>query len=489
MTRRRLDGFRVVVSAFVGVVWSTLQLVLEGRTTVTPLVPATLDLATKLLPVTWLGWLLGRAESATKPVGLLLAVVLWSGLTAILGILLAALPGRWRYGGLVAVGFGVWCGGSVLSRWRGELLWEAGVLNGLLAAGLIAGLALVSSGWTISYSPSRRRFARGMVLGLGALALLYAGRRGLSLLARSKPPRVVDERGLPPALTPLADFYVVSKNVSDPVVDAAEWRLRITGKVIRPLDLDLVALRERTPVRLVSTLECISNDVAGPYISTGEWVGVRLRDLLEEARPLDTVVDVVLRAADGYSDSIPLSVAMRPEVILAYGLNGQTLPPEHGFPLRLVVPGIYGMKNVKWITDIELVDYDFRGYWQERGWSDSAIVQIHSRIDVPRKGATLRVGDEVFIGGIAFAGDRGISRVEYSIDGGKTWTEAELEPPLSALTWVRWWSIWRPVREGSYELVVRAWDGQGMLQDGRARPPLPEGATGWHRVLVHVRES
>ncbi|MBX5446376.1 molybdopterin-dependent oxidoreductase, partial [Sphaerobacter sp.] len=161
----------------------------------------------------------------------------------------------------------------------------------------------------------------------------------------------------------------------------------------------------------------------------------------------------------------------------------------HGYPLRLIVPGIFGMKNVKWITRIEAVDRDFQGYWQERGWSDIATVQTMSRIDVPASNRTLVAGQPTLIAGIAFAGDRGISKVEVSTDDGETWAPATLDEPLSPLTWVLWRYEWTPIRPGRYHLVVRAYDGQGQVQDAKERPPLPDGATGYHTVSVRVGEA
>src|SRR5690606_35898634 len=204
----------------------------------------------------------------------------------------------------------------------------------------------------------------------------------------------------------------------------------------------------RPTMQRITTLECISNPVGGNYISTGEWTGLPLRDLLTEAGLRPGVVDIVLHAADDYADSIPLVAALHPDTLLAYDLNGAPLPESHGYPLRLIVPGIFGMKNVKWITRIEAVDYDFQGYWQERGWSDIATVQTMSRIDVPASNRTLVAGQPTLIAGIAFAGDRGISRVEVSTDDGETWVPATLDEPLSPLTWVLWRYEWTPIQPG-----------------------------------------
>jgi len=481
MNQNRLS--RLATGAVVGFLWGTILLLVEWLVGAATLLRAVLDATTRILPVGLFGWILGRAENAAKPLAVVGTLALFASIAALMTLVLRGRARIWLLGALAIV---LWSSAAWIAYEYGGTLSTVLVVATGSTFFLVSGLAIVSAE-TQPSSQTRRRLLHTF-LGVGAVVgLVAAGRLLARLGARSHAPRAVDERGLSPAITPLADFYVVSKNVVDPEVDPARWRLRVSGRVRRPLELDLAALRARPAVRMISTLECISNDVWGPYISTGEWIGLRLRDLLLEAEPVDPLVDVVLRAADDYSDSIPFSVALDPAVLLAYGLNGESLPREHGFPLRLVVPGIYGMKNVKWITEIELVDFDYLGYWQQRGWSDSAIVQIHSRIDTPRGGSVLTLGQEVLVGGIAFAGTRGIQRVEVSVDGGVTWQPAELESPLSPYSWVRWWISWRPNQEGRARLVVRTWDGDGRLQEGRERPPLPDGATGWHRITVEVR--
>lgn len=196
--------------------------------------------------------------------------------------------------------------------------------------------------------------------------------------------------------------------------------------VERPRTYSYGDLASLPATRELVTLECISNEVGGELIGNAEWEGVRLRDLLEAAGVKAGARDVVLRGADEYSDSIPLERAMGGEVILALRMNGQVLPKVHGFPLRAIVPGIYGMKNVKWVTSIEVVGEDHIGYWQRRGWSDSAVVKTTSAIDAPLDGATVGL-EEVLVAGMAFAGDRGVAKVEVSADGGIAWEEARLE--------------------------------------------------------------
>ena len=328
------------------------------------------------------------------------------------------------------------------------------------------------------------------VLGAGGLATVayrvFGGGGGMVARGTAWP------RGGTPAVTPPGDHYRVSKNVlfADPRVDPGSWRLDVHGRVARPLALSLEDLRAMPAVEEYATLACIGNAVPARAISTAAWKGVRLASVLEHAgvggdgvrgRP----VDVVLTAADNYTDSIPLARALHPATLLAYEMNGRPLPREHGAPLRAIVPGIYGMKNVKWIESIEVVDGDFLGYWQQRGWSDPAPYQTLSRIDEPRRGDTLAAGAASEIRGIAFAGDRGIAAVEVVIDGRAA--AATLGPPLSPYTWVIWTFAWPAPAAGTHTIAARAIDGAGEPQIAAPRPSFPDGATGLHTVEVAVR--
>ncbi len=196
------------------------------------------------------------------------------------------------------------------------------------------------------------------------------------------------------------------------------------------------------------------------------------------------MVDVALYGADGYSDSIRLSWLKANYAMLAYQMNGEQLARSHGFPLRLLAPGIYGMKNLKWIERMELVDYDYIGYWQKRGWSDEAFVKPHARIDAPRTGQELTRG-EVLIAGVSFAGIKGVSKVELSFDGGKKWVPAELKRPLSPYSWVLWAYRWEAAK-GSHTIVARCIDGQGRVQPRGPKGLAPDHAEGWHTVQVDV---
>jgi DMSO/TMAO reductase YedYZ molybdopterin-dependent catalytic subunit len=308
---------------------------------------------------------------------------------------------------------------------------------------------------------------------------------GRWLVARAQQAAGVFARliGISPRTTPTEEHYVVSKNLFDPSVDEAGWRLRISGLVERPLELGLDDLRAMPSVTRPSTLICVSNPVGGELIGTSEWTGVRLADLLEAAGPRAEARELVLRAADNYTDSFPLDAALREGTIVAYLQNGEPLGSRHGSPARVLVPGIYGMKNVKWVEEIELAEDDYQGYWQTRGWSDEAVVKTMSRIDTD---VAVRLDDgRVAVGGVAFAGLRGIRAVEVSLDGGERWLPAEVEPAPNGLSWVRWAAVVE-VDEGRFEVRVRATDGEGTVQTAEPSRPLPDGADGHHQRTVRV---
>lgn len=287
---------------------------------------------------------------------------------------------------------------------------------------------------------------------------------------------------LVPEVTPVESFYITTKNFIDPTVDGNSWKITFKGLVDNPFTLTLKDVQALPVVNRVQTLACISNDVGGDLIGNAKWKGVSFRDLLTRAKPQNGVVDVIVRGADGYTDSFPLEVAMDNEVVLAYEMNGAALTQKHGYPARLLVPGIYGMKNCKWITEVELVTNDYMGYWEGQGWSDTAHYQTMSRIDYPNRNVP---AGPIYIGGVAFAGNRGIQRVEVSTDGAKTWHEANLRPALGKYTWMLWTYPWEAAK-GDYSLVVRATDGTGAVQTADKNPTYPDGATGYHYRQVRI---
>jgi DMSO/TMAO reductase YedYZ molybdopterin-dependent catalytic subunit len=284
-------------------------------------------------------------------------------------------------------------------------------------------------------------------------------------------------------------LYVISSATRDPELERATWRLEIGGTVDRPFTLSYDELLALPRVDQISTLQCISNEVGNYLIGNCVWNGVRLADLLERAGVQEGVIDIKLTAAEGYTESIPLAKALDPTTLVVYGIDGEALAVNHGFPVRLIVPGLYGIKNVKWLTAIEAVREDYQGYWQQRGWTDTAIIETTSVIDTgnPRLGdAPLqRENGIVPLGGIGFAGDRGVQKVELQIDGG-AWQEALLDPQNDPLAWRFWRYDWQ-AEPGEHTLAVRATDGSGQLQTDVARvEPHPDGATGYHIITVQV---
>jgi DMSO/TMAO reductase YedYZ molybdopterin-dependent catalytic subunit len=283
-----------------------------------------------------------------------------------------------------------------------------------------------------------------------------------------------------PRITPLARHYVVDEEIIDPDVDPATWRLRVGGAVDHPFALTYQQLVGLPAAEQFQTLECISNPVGGDLMSTAVWTGIPMRDLLGRAGVRAGAVEVVSSSIGGYSDSITLEQAMRPTTLIAFGMDGHVLPRAHGFPARLLVPGLYGMKQPKWLEAIGVVDRPYVGYWEQRGWIKAAVVKTTSRID----GGGIVSGTPV-LAGVAFAGDRGVSKVEVSADGGRTWEVAELEAALSGFTWRRWRLAVNDTRPG-IEFTVRATDGRGVLQPSVTAPPHPSGASGFDVRTVDV---
>jgi DMSO/TMAO reductase YedYZ molybdopterin-dependent catalytic subunit len=292
---------------------------------------------------------------------------------------------------------------------------------------------------------------------------------------------------LSPEITPNGQFYLVSKNLfSDPTVNGNSWQLTVDGQVEHPFTLSYQEMLSQPTKLQYESLMCISNDVGGEYMSNALWEGVPLVDLLNKAGLKAGATKIVFHAADDYTDSIHLAKAIEPTTLLAIKMNGATLPQEHGFPARMLVPGIYGMKHCKWLTRIEVVNYDFQGYWQQRGWSDAAPVRMTARIDTPLTGSNTKAKQITYIAGVAFSGNKGISEVDISTDAGQTWHRATLKQPLSGFTWVLWELAWQPPKSGSYTIVARAIDLEGNVQDPNVAPPLPNGSSGYHSIVLNV---
>jgi DMSO/TMAO reductase YedYZ molybdopterin-dependent catalytic subunit len=291
------------------------------------------------------------------------------------------------------------------------------------------------------------------------------------------------------AITPNDQFYCVTKNVVDPKVNAAFWRLEVTGLVQTRQTYRLERLKSLPAVEQETTLMCISNGLDAGLMSNAKWKGVPMKVLLAAASPLAGATKVRLHGVDNYTDTFPLEKAMDPTTLVVYEMNGETLPDRHGFPARVIVPGYFGEKHVKWITRIEVADENAIGFYEKQGWGPDFIVPTRSRFDEPDHesnfpGAVAANG--IPVRGVAFGGDRGVSRVEVSFDDGKTWQEAKLDYLGTKLTWALWSYDWRPGAAGSYWLVVRATDGEGVVQDWDEERPFKSGTTGFHKIRIHV---
>lgn len=288
-----------------------------------------------------------------------------------------------------------------------------------------------------------------------------------------------------PFFTPNKDFYRIDTALVVPKIDASTWKLKVKGMVGEERTYTYEDLLNRDLVERDITLTCVSNEVGGILMGTARWVGVPLRELLDEARADENATQIVGRSVDGWTSGFPLSAAMDRDAIVALTMNGEPLPFSHGFPARLVVPGLYGyVSATKWLTEIELTTMDaFDSYWVPRGYSKEAPIKMASRIDVPRGLATIPAGPAA-IAGVAWSQTVGISKVELSIDSGE-WFEADLAQEQSKDTWRQWSYKW-DAPTGRHDIAVRATDANGKLQIEERTAPLPNGATGWHSIIVLV---
>lgn len=298
----------------------------------------------------------------------------------------------------------------------------------------------------------------------------------------------VDASGALPFYTPNADFYRVDTALAVPQVPAETWSLRVTGLVDREVEISYADLLERALVEEDITLTCVSNTVGGDLVGTARWLGLPLRELLDEAGVDPNADQIIGRSVDGYTCGFPVEAAYDRPALIAIAMNGEPLPIEHGFPARLMVPGLYGyVSATKWLTEIELSRFDaFDQYWVERGWDERAPIKSMSRIDTPRTLAKVPAGPFV-IAGVAWAQTIGISEVEVAIDDDE-FRQAELADELSANTWRQWKFDW-DATPGRHRITVRATDANGELQTDTRAEPFPNGASGWMSIFVDVRDA
>jgi DMSO/TMAO reductase YedYZ molybdopterin-dependent catalytic subunit len=352
---------------------------------------------------------------------------------------------------------------------------------------------------------SRRSFMiRAGAVGVSAVAAGYLGR---ALLDRQRVAPVSSGPLIPPAsvtvpaldatqdlsptipdLTPIVmpndRFYRIDTALLTPVVDTAGWTLKIHGLVDRETTLTWEQLIALPMFEQYVTISCVSNEVGGTLVGNAKWTGVRLRDVLDMAGVQAAATQLVGRSVDGFTAGMPTAwvTDKAREPMIALKMNDVPLPPNHGYPARLIVPGLYGyVSATKWLAELELTTLEsFDGYWVPLGWSKEAPILTQSRIDTPRSGVA---AGQVHVAGIAWAPDRGISRVEVSVDG--LWSDATLSRPISDATWVQWVYDWA-AQPGGHVIKVRATDGTGAVQPEQPSPPAPDGARGWHTVNVSV---
>jgi DMSO/TMAO reductase YedYZ molybdopterin-dependent catalytic subunit len=404
-------------------------------------------------------------------------------------VLLAILPlldSRFLGSSPIAIGFAAL--GQLLGFW-------------LYAAVLDYFLVDVAARHPQGFSLSRRQFLIGGVAAIAFAVLAVYGIANLAVkkgrLAFASVQEMVRKE-----ITPVSEFYIVTKNVIDPSVDAGSWRLQVGGKVANPAThsyADLLARSDPSSpdaAEEFATLECVSNEVGGNLISTARWTGVRLSAILDAAI-LDPDADwIVFRCADGYTAGIPRDRALDPDTMIALFMTDNPLvnprdfplAPAHGFPARIIVPGLYGMFHAKWLVEIEATAGEYKGYWQQKGWTNQGQIRTTTIIATPPDGTVLRGTGPVTIGGIAFAGDRGISSVEVGVSSGGliTWAEATRKPPTSGLTWVLWTFDWTPPRSGSFRIFARSIDGTGMPQEANLASPFPDGSAGYDSITLLV---
>lgn len=354
--------------------------------------------------------------------------------------------------------------------------------------------------------PDRRRFLRALGGGAvvatvgGVLAAVLRGaaagvseiRSKLSLPSAASPAPPVPAgaeiklNGLGPLVTPNADFYRIDTALTVPAVDPDSWMLRVTGLVEREVELDFATLLAKPMIERHVTIACVSNEVGGDLIGNARWLGWPVRELLAMAGPKSGADMVLSRSKDGWTAGTPLDVLTDGrDALIAVGMNGEPLPLEHGFPVRLIVPGLYGyVSATKWLTELKVTRFaDDVGYWTPRGWSARGPIKTSSRIDVPRAGRPQRAGTVAF-GGVAWAQHTGISKVELRVNRGP-WQAADLAPGISRDTWYQW-QLSLPLTAGQYEIQVRATDLKGDPQIEEPSPVAPDGATGFHTIRVDV---
>ncbi|WP_309818336.1 molybdopterin-dependent oxidoreductase [Pseudarthrobacter sulfonivorans] len=457
----------------------------------------------------WAVALFGTADKAVFLAGMLLVI-------AAVGALAGVLEQPRRFAGAAVIAaFGLVGLAAVLTRAQ---LTPGAVPVPLVAA--LAGALLIrflirrlddeapgdAAGTAGAQSSGRRTFLQslaaaagvtavgGIIAGVwrGAASGISTAREKLQLPgAASGAPAIpagaeVGVDGMQPLVTPNRDFYRIDTALIVPVIDPETWTLRVTGLVDREIELNLADLLAKPLIERHVTIACVSNEVGGDLIGNARWLGWPVRELLALAAPRPGADMVLSRSSDGWTAGTPLEVLTDDrDALLAVGMNGEPLPLEHGFPVRMIVPGLYGyVSATKWLTELRVTRFaDDKGYWTPRGWSERGPIKTASRIDVPRTGRRVSAGTVTF-GGVAWSQHTGISKVELRINRGP-WQQADLAPGISLDTWYQW-QLGIELTPGQYEVQVRATDLSGKPQAEERRPVAPDGATGFHTIRVDV---
>ncbi|WP_068263121.1 molybdopterin-dependent oxidoreductase [Janibacter limosus] len=453
-------------------------------------------------------WAVGTFGTADKPILI--------GSVAVVSLLLAAIAGvvrlrsRLLSTGLLILLTALAGAAAVLRPSAGSLAWlpalVAAVVGVLALDWLISRVVPSESAHSRPDQPTRRRlFALG---GTGAAALALGG-AGQGLISRTKPATLtlptpaeplpplakgvsLGKEGISPFITPNTEFYRIDTALLAPNVDPSDWTLTIDGDVPQGFSLSIDELLGLPMVERDITLNCVSNEVGGAYIGSARWLGVPTRELFARAGldtdPKNPDLQVLSTSTEGMTISTPLSALLDDrDALVAVGMNGEPLPREHGFPARLVTPGLYGFVGAtKWLTRMTVTRYDAASaYWTDREWAIDGRVQTQARIDTPRALRRIAPG-RTFIGGVAWAQRRGISKVEVRVDDGP-WQRATLGAEADVDCWRQWFLPW-DATPGRHDFTVRATDGDGELQTKETAPPFPSGATGWHTSAVTVTD-
>ncbi len=470
-------------------------------------------------------WAIDTFGTSDKAVLLAGTLVILSAAAVVVGVW--ATRGRWRAAWSGVAVFALL--GAVASLGRGSAGVVAvvpSILGGAVTAAVLWWTATTArSGWVETpellaasgpalgddravsmralQADSRRRFL-GVAAGVGAASVAVAGagrwlqRQAAVTVERlrvllptpvSPAPPVpaaasLDVPGVAPFVTPTEDFYRIDTALVVPQVRSDDWTLRITGRVDRPVTITYEQLLARPMIERIVTIACVSNEVGGDLIGTARWLGCRLDDLLAEAGVQSEADQIVGVSVDGFTAGFPTALLDGRDAMVVVGMNGEPLTAKHGFPARLVVPGVYGyVSATKWLSEIRLTRFDeFEGYWIPRGWAVEAPILTQSRIDVPRAGARLTAGESTPIAGVAWAVLREVTRVEVQVDEGP-WRDAELGEAYERTTWRQWVLPWTPA-PGEHTIRVRATDSDGATQTSEVTDVAPDGARGWHTVSV-----